>query len=425
MQLFSFLKKEFVKNVLTLITGSAISQVVIYLSILVLTRLFSAEFFGIYILFSSVTLILKPIATLQYEFAVVLPKNDKDAINLFSFSILILVIFCLLFLIIILIFKENIARFFNITALSNFIYLLPLSVFLFASISIFDFWNNRTNMFKNISKGLLVKSSVMSASQIATGYSALNALGLIPGMLLGYIFQLLFLVKISLQSIRNVTKYVSFNRMIILAKQYKDIPIFNTIINLTNNLSNELPVLLITKYFGIANSGIYGLAVKFAKAPIGIFQQSVSQVFFNKASKVYNNDGDLYALVLKTAKHLIVLSAFIFIPLLAISFYLDIIFGDDWLNVGLYSRILIPWLFFAFLSNPITPLIIILNKQKTMVVLDFVLLILRFIALFLGYYFYNDIIISLLLFSGVGMLFNILIFIYLLKTAKAKNIAYQ
>ena len=425
MQLFSFLKKEFVKNVLTLITGSAISQVVIYLSILLLTRLFSTEIFGIYILFSSVTLILKPIATLQYEFALVLPKSDKDAINLFSFSVLILTVFCLLFLVVILFFKDNIARFFNITDLSNFIYLLPLSVFLFASISIFDFWNNRTNMFKNISKGLLVKSSVMSASQIATGYSTLNALGLIPGMLLGYIFQLLFLIKISLQSIRELTKYVSFKRMIFLAKHYKDIPIFNTIINLTNNLSNELPVLLITKYFGIANSGIYGLAVKFAKAPVGIFQQSVSQVFFNKASKVYNDDGDLYALVLKTAKHLLLLSVFIFIPLLAISFYLDIIFGEDWLNVGLYSRILIPWLFFAFLSNPITPLIIILNKQKTIMVFDSLLLTLRFLALFLGYYFYNDIIISLLLFSGVGMLFNILIFIYLLKTAKAKNIAYH
>lgn len=36
MQLFSFLKKEFVKNVLTLITGSALSQVVIYGSTLVL-----------------------------------------------------------------------------------------------------------------------------------------------------------------------------------------------------------------------------------------------------------------------------------------------------------------------------------------------------------------------------------------------------
>jgi O-antigen/teichoic acid export membrane protein len=86
MQLFSFLKKEFVKNVLTLITGSALSQIIIYASILLLTRLFSTEIFGIYILFSSATLILKPLATLQYEFAIVLPKKDEDAINLLGFS---------------------------------------------------------------------------------------------------------------------------------------------------------------------------------------------------------------------------------------------------------------------------------------------------------------------------------------------------
>ena len=43
-----------------------------------------------------------------------------------------------------------------------------------------------------------------------------------------------------------------------------------------------------TKYFGLANSGIYGLAIKFMRAPVGIVQQSVSQVFYNKASKIYN-----------------------------------------------------------------------------------------------------------------------------------------
>ncbi len=425
MQLFSFLKKEFVKNVLTLITGSAISQVIIYASILLLTRLFSTELFGIYILFSSATLILKPLATLQYELALVLPKNDKDAINLFGFSILIAVFFCLLLLLVVILLKEKISVFFNIVSLSNFIYALPLSVFLFSLISIFNYWNNRTNLFKNISKGALVKSSVMSASQIATGFSSFKTLGLIPGMLLGYLFQLLFLIKVTSKSIKGLTQELSFKKMFSLAKKYKDIPVFNTLINLTNTLSNELPVILITKYFGIANSGIYGLAVKFAKAPVGIFQQSVSQVFFNKASKVYNDDGNLYDLVLKTAKHLLLLSALIFIPLLIISFYLDVIFGEEWLNVGLYSRILLPWLFFAFLSNPITPLIIILNKQKTIVFYDILLLTFRFLALLIGYYFYNDIIISLFLFSVVGMLFNILIFIYLLKTSKAKNIAYN
>ena len=425
MQLFSFLKKEFVKNVLTLITGSALSQVVIYASILLLTRLFSAELFGIYVLFSSATIILKPLATLQFEFSIVLPKKDEDAINLFAFSTLILILYCFLLLIIIVNFKIEILAFFNISALSNFIYLLPLNVFLFGLISNFDYWNNRNDNFKAISKGLLVKSSTMSATQIATGYSTYATFGLIPGMLLGHLLQLVYLFEISFKSLQVLFKKVSLSKMILLAKKYKDIPVFNSIINLTNNLSNELPVLLITKYFGLTSSGIYGLAVKFMRAPIGIVQQSVNQVFFNKATKIYNDQGNLYELVLKTAKHLLVISVVIFSPLFILSFYLEFLFGEGWTNVGLYARILIPWLFFAFLSNPLNSLILILNKQKTMAVLDLTLLVFRFLALFCGYYFYNDIIIALALFSIVGMIFNIVIFIYLLQTSKEKKIAYQ
>lgn len=424
MQLFSFLKKEFVKNVLTLITGSTISQGIIYLSILLLTRLFSTEVFGVYILFSSTTLILKPLATLQFEHSIVLPKKDKNAINLLFFSLIILTCYCCFLFLIVFFFKDAITTFFNIVELSYFIYFLPLNVFLFGCVSVFDFWNNRTNQFKNISKGLLVKSSAMSTTQIATGFSSLNSIGLIPGMMLGYLLQNFFLIKVSLKTSKNLLKEVSIKRMFFLAKKYKDIPIFNTIINLTNNLSNELPVFLITKYFGLANSGIYGLAIKFCKAPVGIFQQSISQVFYNKASKVYNSDGNLYDLVLKTTKHLVPLSFLIFTPLLVVSFYLDTLFGAEWENVGLYSRILIPWLFVAFLSNPITSLIIVLNKQKTIVVFDALLLTFRFLALFLGYYYYKDIIISLIFFSGIGIFFNILIFIYLLNKSKENKIAY-
>jgi O-antigen/teichoic acid export membrane protein len=425
MQLFSFLKKEFVKNVLTLVTGSAISQAIIYASILILTRLFSPEVFGIYLLFSSATLVLKPLATLQYEFAIVLPKKNKDAINLLAFSFVVLFIYSLLLLLIIFLFRNNILAFFKIEKLANFIYLLPLNIFLFGAVSIFDYWNNRTKLFKNISKGLLVKSSVMSGTQIATGFSSFNNIGLIPGMLTGYFIQLLFLIKLSFKTIEKIKKEISVKRMFFLSKKYKDIPVFNTIINLTNNLSNELPIFLITKYFGLTNSGIYGLAIKFIRAPIGIIQQSVGQVFYNKASQIYNDEGNLRNLVITTAKNLLRLSLFIFIPLFIISFYLDILFGENWIDVGLYARILIPWLFFAFLSNPLTSLIIILNKQKTIVVFDCMLLFFRFLALFVGYYFYQNIIISLMLFSVVGGIFNILIFLYLLKVSKEKTIAYS
>jgi O-antigen/teichoic acid export membrane protein len=424
MKRFSFFKKEFVKNVLTLITGSAISQVIIYLAILLLTRLFSPELFGVYMLFSSVTLILKPLASLKYELAIVLPKSDKDAINLFAFAIILTLLLSSLILLVLLIFKLQIIDFFKLSELSSFIYFIPLSVLLFGFISIFDYWNNRINMFKNISKGLVAKSAIMSSSQVLVGVSKYNSFGLIPGLLIGQIFQLFVLIKLSLKSIHKLTQYISISNMAIVAKKYKDIPFFNTIINLTNNISNELPILLITKYFDIANVGIYGLAVKFTRAPIGIIQESVSQVFYNRASKIYNTEGNLHELVKKTTKKLLLVSSFVFIPIFIVSFFLDFIFGDDWLQVGLYARILIPWLFLSFLSNPLTPLIIILNKQKTILYYDIVLLVSRFLALYLSFKFYNDIVISLLFFSGIGMLFNIFIFTYLLKISKEKKEAY-
>jgi O-antigen/teichoic acid export membrane protein len=425
MQLFSFLKKEFVKNVLTLITGSALSQIIIYTSILMLTRLFSTELFGIFVLFSSTILIIKPISTLQYELAIILPKDNKDAINLFFFSIIFVLLFSALLLIIIFFFKDNLLSIFEISDLSDFIYLIPLSIFFFGSISVFDYWNNRTSMFKNISKGLITKSIAMSSTQIATGFSSFNYLGLIPGHIIGQLLQLLILIKLSVKSISNLMNEVTLKRMLHQAKKYKDIPLFNTLINLTNNLSNELPILLITTYFGLGNVGVYGLAVKFTRAPIGIIQQSVNQVFFNKASKIFNSDDSLNDLVIRTSKNLLFISFLIFTPLIIISFYLDYIFGDIWVDVGLYSRILIPWLFVAFLSNPLTSLIVILNKQKTILIFDSITLVFRFLAMFIGYYFYNNIIISLLLFSGVGILFNILIFFYLLKVSKENKIAYQ
>lgn len=425
MQLFSVFKKEFVKNVLTLITGSALSQIILYIAIPVLTRLFSEELFGIYMLFSSITILLKPLLSLKYELAIILPKREKDAINLFVFTLLILLALSGLLYLIIFFFDDEILHFFNVERLAVFIYWIPLSVFFVGIISAFDYWNNRNNAFKNISKGLITKSATTSTSQIATGFSSFSSLGLIPGMIFGQFCQLLMLIGVSLKSISQNTKYVSLKRMIFLAKKYKDIPVFNTLINFTNTLSNELPILLISRYFGLANVGVYGLAIKVGRAPVGIIQQSVSQVFYNKASKTYNLKEDLNQIVKKTYQNLLKIGFLVFTPLFIISFYLDFIFGENWIDVGLYVRILIPWLFVAFLSAPLTSLTLVLNKQKAMLFYDTFLLIFRFLAMFIGYYFYNDIVISLILFSGIGAIFNFFMLLYLLKISKNKNTVYQ
>lgn len=395
-----------------------------YAFIPVLTRLFYEEMFGVFMLFSSTVLLLKPLISYQLELAIVVPETTKKAINVFASLLGILLINSLVLFILIFLFKKPIVTFFNLQSLSYFLYFLPFAVFLYGASFALEYWNNRNENFKTIAKAQLIKSSTMSIGQVTTGLS-IKSLGLIPGYLAGMLFQVISLLKNSYSSLRQEIHHVSFSEMKQVLKQYKDIPIYSTIINFSNTLSNELPILLITKFFGIKATGIYGLASKVSKAPTGIVQNSVSQVFFSKATQIVNDRGDLKTFVLNTIKGLVISGFLLFCGLGIISFFFEFIFGNEWKDVGLYTRILIPWLFFMFLCSPITPLITILNRQKVLLVFDILLLIFRFLALYVGFKLYNDLVISLVLFSVVGAIFNIFMIFYLINISNKKQIGYQ
>lgn len=426
MQIHSYfkekLKNNFVKNFLTLLTGSIIGQLIIFLAIPFLTRMFSEEAFGVFTLFTSTIILLKTLATLNFELAIILPKRDKDAINILIFNVILILLFSLLLFLIVFIFKNNLASLLSIEQLSNFIYLIPLSVFFLGNISALEYWNNRNNTFKNITTGVISKSATMSIFQLFTGISSFKSIGLIPGLIAGQFFNFIILIKLSLKSILGLKKHVTLKRMLYLISKYRDIPLFNTLLTFTNTLSNELPVILISKYFGFGSAGLYGLAVKVSKTPPGMVGQSISLVFFNEASKLYNGNGDLHKLLMAMQKKLFLTAILIFIPIFIISFFLDFIFGNNWNDAGLYVRILLPWLFTMFLNSPISSLIEILNKQKAFLVYGFLLVISRYLALYLGYALFNDIKISLMLFSGVGVIFNLFIFIYFLKISKQSKL---
>lgn len=411
-------QSKFVKNALALFTGSVFSQLIVFLTIPFLTRLFNEEAFGIYALFVSSIFLLRIIGTLSFELSINLPKRDKDAINLLAFSVLLVSMISFLMFVTIALFKDQISALWKIEKLSNYIYIIPLSVFLIGTIAILEYWNNRSNLFKNIAIGAIGKSSAMSSIQLLTGVSIWKQFGLIPGLIIGQAVQLFIITRLAFVKLKANFKFVSFRRMFYLAKRYGDIPKFNTVLTFTNTLSNELPVFLISHFFGLGLAGVYGLAIKVSKAPPGIIGQSIGQVFFNRASKAYHDNGNLYTLMRQTYQHLLTIAVFLFIPLFLISYFLDFVFGANWSDVGLYVRILIPWLFVMFLNAPVSSIIAILNKQKTILVYDIALLVFRFLALYLGYVLYDNDVIALGLFSGVGVVFNILILSYFLKVAK-------
>ena len=421
----NLLNNHYLKNFLTLFSGSVVGQLIVFISIPFLTRVFSQEAFGVYALFTSSILLLKPLTTLNYELAIILPKRDKDAINIFAFNILIIFSFSIISLCIILVFHKNIISFLNIERLAYFIYFIPLSVFLIASISALENWNIRFKTYKNVSLGVVSKSATLSFSQLLTGFSNFKYIGLIPGLIIGQLINLLILTKLTLNNIASLYKYVSFKRMLFLASKYRDIPLFNTLLTFTNTFSGELPILLVTRFYGLSPAGILSLSLKVSKLPPGLVGQSVSQIFFNEASKIYNTGQNLFELVKRTYFGLFFTALAIFIPLFIVSFYLYYIFGEGWSDVGIYVRILIPLLFLSFLNSSVSSIITILKKQKIVLIFDIINLPLRFIALYVGFHFYESMYVSIALFSIVGIIFNLTLLGYFLHISKnSKVISY-
>jgi O-antigen/teichoic acid export membrane protein len=137
------LKSEFTRNVLTLMTGTTIAQAIPIAISPILTRIYSPEDFGVFALFVAITSIFGTIANGRYELAIMLPKKDEDAINIFALGFIITTFISLLLLILVLIFQDKIVDILKNEDIRVWLYFVPLAVFFVGLYNILNYFNNR------------------------------------------------------------------------------------------------------------------------------------------------------------------------------------------------------------------------------------------------------------------------------------------
>ncbi|MDA3953964.1 MAG: oligosaccharide flippase family protein, partial [Bacteroidales bacterium] len=196
-----------------------------------------------------------------------------------------------------------------------------------------------------------------------------------------------------------------------------------TRITVPNTLSNHLPIFLLTSFYNLEMVAFYGLANRIVATPMSLISQSVGEVLYNEATKRYNNGQSIRSLVLSTYKKLAKLAVIPSIILLITAPYLvSFLFGIEWKLAGTFTQILIPWLFIGFLNLPTSFIITILNKQKQLLIYNILLLIFRFLALYIGFKFFESVTYSIFLFALTGVIFNIFLLFYIIKISNIKNI---
>lgn len=415
-------QNEFFRNVFTLFSGAFIAQIIPFAITPILTWLYPKDVFAIFILYSSAAAIPQVISNLRYEVAIMLPKRDKDAFNLLAASLIITLLVSLIILLLIMIFYNHILNFLQDKRLGNWLFLIPVSVLFQGIFQALSFWNNRKKEYKAIAMARVNKSIAASTTQLIPGFfKTLINFGLIGGMLFGQLIQSATYSYTVFRKYRFLIKQLSWKKMWFMLKRYKEMPTLSTLISLTNQISSQLPVLLLTRYFGVLSAGYYGLSNRIVTQPMSIIEQSFMQVFYQNATDIFNSGKDLYAFVKKAYIRLFKIAIIPYlIMLLFAPFFFRILFTAEYKEAGVYTQILVPWLILTFMNSPITVIVAIINKQKEQLGLNIISLLSKFGALFIGYHFYNSVIVSLILFSATGFIYSIgLMYYYFIISKKA------
>lgn len=367
-------KSDFVKNVLTLMTGTTIAQAIPIAVTPILTRIYTPDDFGVFALFLAITAIAGAIANGQYEQAILLPKSDDDAINLVVLGVLITCVFSFLLFVIILLFNTNIANLLGNKELENWLFLVPLSTLLIGIYNSLNFFNIRKKEFKNVSISLVSRSVSLSLSQVIIGLIALGPIGLIVGQIVSFLSGNMILFKTLKEAKTNVV--ISKNNIKKQAKFYKKFPIFSLPSIFINSINLNIINFLISSIFSFTTLGFYSLTQRIVGIPARVIGSSFSQVYFQKASQEYNEKGTTEIIFIKTLKKLVAIS----IPIFLILFFVAepvfaFVFGEEWRVSGIYAKLLIPLAAIRFVSSALSNTLAVHQKQQFGLIINLLLLI--------------------------------------------------
>jgi O-antigen/teichoic acid export membrane protein len=394
----------FFSNVLKLVSGSIIAQIIGILLIPIITRLYLPADFGIFQLLISISAIIVIFSSLSYHLAIMLPKEDEDAANIVVLCcVLITTISCISGCVFI-IFSDAIGKMLNAPGISQYLIFIPLIVFLNGLFNVLTYWLSRTKRFGVIAIAHVVNSFAGKAVQIGFGIFAASPAGLISGLIVGFGAA----IAIRIQSIKDdlhLFRKVTWNNIRNLAIRYKNFPLFTSWSTVANTISTQLVPLLMVFFFNPEVVGYYSITHQVLFMPTGLIGTATSQVFFQKACSEKNRKGSITSIVREVQQRLISIGMFpMFILMIIGAELFGFVFGAGWTEAGLYAGILAPYVLLVFIASPLSMIFAVLEKQTLDLTFNILLLISRFVVLVIGGMYGNPVT-TLILYSITGVIF--------------------
>ena len=414
-----------VRNVGKLLSANVIAQAIGLLVYPILTRLYSPEDFGLLNLFLSIGSILVLLATSEYQSAILLPSSENEAAGVARVAMRIMGGW-LLFISILTIFSRPISRIFEAPSLVHYFWLLLPYVGVMGAWSIYNAWLTRTRDFSQISIYQISQSTIGVLTKLLFGWLNWLKSGLIVSSVLAPLLSLSIAFARSREAFRNLWQPCN-NSARELAYKYRQFPLYSLPRSLVNNLSGNLPALVLTPYFGLNELGFFAMAVTLSFRPITMITSSIHQVLFERVANMVREKQSIWKwLSTKWIMMFIIVIPIMIVLTVIMPQLVQLLLGAGWEQTATLIRYMMPWITCVFLIAPLAFISEVFGKQKLFLLIEIIYLALRICAMIAGIWMKSfELAIILMSVAGTMVLFlQLVLYIFTLRRYESTRLTH-
>ena len=400
-----------ISNSFIMVTSSILGQLLLVVSLPIISRLYSPHEFGVFTVFNNIAMLLIPIINARYDLLIINAKSKEEA------SVLSIISFVISLSILVIIFPFLIL---NIILQGDFLsetILLLLTLFLTSLTNIFTSFLNREKLYRTLAIINFLRIFSMILIQIILGYYKFGEIGLIIGFSFSYILG----IGIGYKKFKaNYSKVSNLNLLKQSFKENLGQLYYSTPSILINSLSFSVIVFLTELMYSTKEVGMYGMAIRVLGVPLTVISASLSKIFMQEANKKYIEEGTFRSYLIKYSLLLGFLSIIMYLPFYLIDKELiSVILGNQWSESIYIIRLLIPLYVIRLIVSTISLSVIVFKKQALELVFQSIFLLMSILT-FIGAYLLKMSFTELLITNSITLLISYCLY-YLMILKNSKN----
>lgn len=367
-KLLGLFKGGFVRDIAKLSLGTLGGRLIALAALPLVTRLYTPVDFAVLAVYVAVVSTVAAAACFRLDVAIPLADTDSDASHLLVLAVLGAAVVAFLMAIAIAAAPGLVIKALGRQELTQFLWLLPVGVFMAGSYSALQYWATRARRFGSIATTRLTQAMSGVLASLGFGWFGFAPLGLLVGNILSTGAGGVRLGTEAVIRDGPWLRAVSLSGMHASLVRYRHYIYYSTPEALANVLGAQLPIVLISSVAG-SDAGFLFLAMQIMAVPMSLLGSSISQVYMSRAPAELLA-GTLAPFTYSVMKRLLYvgLGPLVFMGLVA-PFAFPLVFGSDWARSGTIVTYLVPWMALQFIASPVSMVMYVTGQQRSMLVL--------------------------------------------------------